>query len=462
MSQSDDDKPEDTPSGACAGTAALSGALLDSRQRWRDFVSLAADLAFEVDAEGRFTFVAPDPALGWHASRLLGRFAAELLDSAGLDDPFLATRPVRQLHLFLRRGDASVASCVLSAVPLLDPSGGPGGARGIIRDVTASEASGEGVAAALRRTSVIQDILARMRHEPVAARMMKAALEMLLPALGADGVAVVEVGPRGVRLSHHVGAAPTPVLAEGAGLLRLEGRQPATHIGADGAAMITIACPVREAEAAALVAWRAAGGRDWDQEDRLLLASAEALVRLLLTQEATQREILRQARTDPLTGLMNRRAFLGEMERRFDRLDRDGRAATLLYLDIDAFGSVNETCGHEVGDEVLRSVAALLEQTFRPTDLIARLDGDKFGAWLDGADVMTAAERADTLTRAAPELLGELGGDRRLRITLSIGLAQRLPRGPETIDQMLRRANQAMQAAKRSGPGEWRAAADAP
>lgn len=453
--------PEDMPDGPSDGAATLNEALLAGRQRWRDFVSLAADLAFEVDAGGRFTFAAPDPALGWRADQLLGRFAAELVDATDADNPFLTGRPVRQRHLFLRRGDASVASCLLSLLPLFDACGRPDGARGIIRDITAREGGGEGVAAALRRAAVIEDILARMRHEPMAAQAMQAALGALLSALAADGIAVVEVAPRGVRLSHRAGAAPTPVLAEGAGLLRLDGSQPKTRIGADGTAMITVACPVREAEAATLVAWRGAGVGDWTEEERLLFASAASLVRMMLDQEAIQREMLRQARADPLTGLMNRRAFLAEMERRIERLDRDGRAATLLYVDIDGFKPVNDEFGHDVGDEVLRSVAALLEQTFRPTDLVARLGGDEFGVWLDGADVMTAAERADALARAAPRLLGELGGDSRLKITLSIGLAQRLPRARETIDQMLRRADQAMYAAKRSAPGGWRAAPEA-
>lgn len=441
---------------------ALSGALLDSRQRWRDFVSLAADLAFEVDAEGRFTFVAPDPALGWRASRLLGRFAAELLDSTGLGDPFLSARPIHQLHLFLRRGDASVASCVLSLAPLVDAAGRVVGARGLVRDVTASEAAGEGVAAALRRATVIEDILGRMRREPVAARMMKALLDTLLPALGADGIAVVEAAPRGVRLPHRAGAAPAPVLAEGAALLDLEGGSPEMRTAADGAVMIAMACPSREAGGGTLVAWRGAGGREWDEEERLLFVSVGALVRMVLDQEAAQREMLRQARTDPLTGLLNRRAFLTEMERRVERLDRGGRAATLLYIDIDGFGLVNDGFGHDVGDEVLRSIAALIEQAVRPTDLVARLDGDEFGVWLDGADVMTAAERADALTRAAPRLLGELGGDPRLKVTLSIGLAQRLACAQETIGETLRRASQAMQTARRAGPGKWHAASDAP
>lgn len=442
--------------------AALSGALLDSRQRWRDFVSLAADLAFEVDAEGRVAFVAPDPALGWRAARLLGRFASELLDSAGLDDPFLSDQPIRQRHVFVRRGDASVVPCTLSSVPIFDAAGRPAGTRGILRDISATEASGDGAAAALRRAAVMDDVLASIRREVLVPQMMRAAFETLMPALGADGIAVLEAGRQGARLSHHAGAPAAPVLAAGEMLLNAAQDEALTRIAPDGSGLLLVSCAPRTGERAILVAWRAPGSRDWDLDDRKLLSATGALVRMLLEQEASQREMLRQARSDPLTGLLNRRAFSTEWERRIERLDREERPATLLFIDIDAFKKLNDTFGHDVGDEVLRSTAALLEQTFRPTDLLARLGGDEFAVWLDGADIMAAAERADGMTRAAPHLLAQLGGDERIRLSLSIGLAQRLPHSTETIGQLIHRADQAMYTAKRTRPGSWCAAPDAP
>ena len=79
-----------------------------------------------------------------------------------------------------------------------------------------------------------------------------------------------------------------------------------------------------------------------------------------------QIEMARQARTDPLTGLLNRRAFLEEMERHAARQDRDDQPGTLMFADLDNFKPVNDRLGHEAGDEVLRHTAALLRKTFRP------------------------------------------------------------------------------------------------
>src|SRR5277367_5652595 len=110
------------PAAAPAATAArpaesglfapLRNALLDSRQRWRDLVNMAADFAFETDAQGRFTFVMPDPALGWAALSLLGqpteRLLAELSESGGFN-PFRTTRPVRRHRTWLKRPDGTLA-----------------------------------------------------------------------------------------------------------------------------------------------------------------------------------------------------------------------------------------------------------------------------------------------------------------------------------------------------------------
>jgi diguanylate cyclase (GGDEF)-like protein len=94
---------------------------------------------------------------------------------------------------------------------------------------------------------------------------------------------------------------------------------------------------------------------------------------MVLEHEAIQREMAKQARTDPLTGLLNRRAFIEEMARQIDRLDREGLPGKLMFADLDNFKPLNDGLGHEAGDEALRRVAKLLRDTVRPTDLVARL-----------------------------------------------------------------------------------------
>jgi diguanylate cyclase (GGDEF)-like protein len=291
-------------------------------------------------------------------------------------------------------------------------------------------------------------------------QIMGAALDTLVNALGAQGTAVVavpadEVAPKLIYVS---GGGVEDVIDSARRQLLLGDPKAVQSADADGRPMLIATCRTRSGEQAALVAWRAATARGWDREDYQLLGSAVNLVRMVLEREATQQELARQARTDPLTGLLNRPAFLEEIERHSSRLDKETLPGTLLLADLDSFRPVNDRLGHEAGDRVLRGTAALLRKTFRPGDLIARLGGDEFAIWMNGADHMTAAERAEYLRDAAPLELAEIAGPDGPRLSLSIGIASREPGDGETLANLMRRADAAMSEVKRGGRGHWRVA----
>src|SRR5580698_426668 len=191
--------------------APLRNALLDSRQRWRDLVNMAADFAFETDAQGRFSFVMPDPALGWPAISLLGqpseRLLAELSESGGFN-PFRTTRPVRRHRTWLKRPDGTLACLALAAGPLLDATGRQIGVRGLGIDVTEQDSAEAQMAATLRRSEVLDHILTVMRHEVATPNVMRAALDALTNALGAEGAAVIRAAEPGAApgIVHQAGA----------------------------------------------------------------------------------------------------------------------------------------------------------------------------------------------------------------------------------------------------------------
>ncbi len=445
----------------------LRGALLDSRQRWRDLVGLAADLTFETDHLGRLTFMSPDPAFGWASGTVIGTDASALLadggDGTGFD-PFRATVRVRHRRAWLRRADGGSVCLAFSAEPILDPLGHIVGARGVGLDMTALDAPAAQMAGALRLGDALDHILSRMGREVLAPRMLRGALEALAQTLGAEGAAAImlpddEMGP---LVAHQAGSGADTVAATAVRLLAQHAPAPAPAPtpaqgdAPDGRHVLASICQTRYGAQTALAAWRAPGGRPWDADDIRLIAASGKIVRMALEHEAIQREMMRQARTDPLTGLLNRRAFREEVLRHTDRADREGVPSTLMFVDLDHFKAVNDRLGHEAGDRVLVRTAELLRDTVRPADLVARLGGDEFALWLSGADHMTAAERAESLRVDLPNALDEIVGGVPPRITLSMGIATRRTGSDEDIDGLIRRADEAMYEAKRNGRGHWR------
>ncbi len=441
----------------------LRSALLDSRNRWRDLVALSADIAFETDAWGRFVFISPDPALGWPAATLLGQPAELLLADAGGTtgfNPFRTTSAVRRRPAWLKRPDGSAICLVFAAAPLTDGEGRIIGARGIGQDTTEQDGDDTAMAAALRRGEVLEHILWRMRQEVLAPRMMEMALTALISALGAEGAAVLDVLGDGNRpaMLYQTGSSLPVVQHAALSALHIESTEPQVAMAPDGRKLLVCTTQTRFAEQTGLALWRIPGSRDWDNDERLLVSSATGIIRVILDHDSIQREMARQARTDPLTGLLNRRAFMDELTRRLDRLDREGLPGTLMFVDLDHFKQLNDKRGHDSGDTALCVTAELLRDTVRPADLVARLGGDEFALWLDGADDLAAAERAEHLRTAGPRALASVSEGTGMPLTLSIGIATRWPCRGEDIETVLHRADQAMYEVKRNGRGHWRVA----
>ena len=445
----------------------LHQALLDSRQRWRELCALAADLAFETDMQGRLTFMAPNMVLGRHNAGLLGHPFAVLLaeeDAALPGDAVPA--PMSQRLTWMRHAGGGTRCIALTVAPRLDAGGTLVGTRGVGMDVTERERRDAAAAAAVRRAELLEHVLAGMRREVMASRMMAAVLEELTRALGADGAAILDLAPRAgsadggpaddSHVLHSTGADPRPLLTVAARLLlHAEDDMPACGT-ADGRQVLACPASTRFGDRAGLLLWRPPGGRPWDADEQGLAASVTGVVRVVLEHEAIQRELARQARTDPLTGLLNRRAFMEEAGRRLDRLDREGLPGTLVFIDLDRLKPLNDRLGHEAGDAALVLTAGLLRRTFRPSDLVARLGGDEFALWLDGSDELTAAERAERLRTGLPAELAHLtAGDPR-GMTSSIGIACRPGGSTEELEALIQRADEAMYEVKRAGGGQWR------
>lgn len=152
------------------------------------------------------------------------------------------------------------------------------------------------------------------------------------------------------------------------------------------------------------------------------------------------------ARTCSLTGLPNRLAFFEAADAEIERSRRYPRPLSVLYVDLDGFKSLNDRFGHRAGDAALIAVGDVLKAHVRSVDVAARLGGDEFAVLLPETGLEAAEAVAgklmDHLARAAP--------DRPWKVASSVGIATFL-RPPESVDELIRTADEEMYAAKRAG-----------
>ena len=171
---------------------------------------------------------------------------------------------------------------------------------------------------------------------------------------------------------------------------------------------------------------------------------AYAVVRALI------RELERLATIDPLTGLLNRRAFLDCCQKHWALWKRQSKPFALATVDVDHFKSVNDTYGHETGDQALKLIATALQVNARPTDEVARIGGEEmvviFGNAASEEQIFLATERLRKAiaTMAPPPAMGER------RLTVSIGVAMVQPEDTAS-NQVLLRSDEALYRAKGAG-----------
>lgn len=207
--------------------------------------------------------------------------------------------------------------------------------------------------------------------------------------------------------------------------------------------------------------WRDVERGAWSDDDRLLIGDIANQVGITIEQYTHHEHVLRISRTDALTGLLNRGAFIDSLKRFLSRLTREGGQGVLMYVDLDNFKQVNDTRGHQAGDEVLVGVRDILIEHTRPTDLAARLGGDEFAVWLNRADLTTAKKRANQFLDAMKPMAKKLSASDK-PLGMSIGIAVWTPETKEDLDSLLARGDVAMYDAKHGGKGTFTIAPPAP
>ena len=444
----------------------LRDALVDSRQRYKDFVECSSDFAWETDADGRFVFVSPRGALGCSARELTGRAALELLHERHREPlplPFQSLAPREGVAVWMRAANGSAVLLDTACVPLFDRSGRWTGARGVCRDVTTAWVRDRQLAKARHRERLVTGLVISIRDEADPEKLLARTAKAAAEALDAAFCTIHRLDPDrklvcAVANGEAIDTTLRERLDEDVNWLHDDSR--AVELSLDGYTVLAAASRHRDAINGAICVARTAGDEPWSEDDRALVDGVVGQLGIAIEQIAAHETLKRLSRTDELTGLCNRRAFMETLGRRCKHALRTGRPAALLYADLDNFKMVNDVHGHQRGDEVLVALAELLDRHTRANDVVARFGGDEFALWLDGIDHAAAIAKAVALLEASVPLEAHSGdGDHPLR--LSIGIAAFDPTSGEDLESLIARADAAMYEAKKTGKGVYAVAAPA-
>ena len=188
--------------------------------------------------------------------------------------------------------------------------------------------------------------------------------------------------------------------------------------------------------------------------DRIRIVVDKALEKRRLLRAAGERDFYKRlSQLDGLTEIYNRRTFEELLSAEISRSGRFRRPLSLLMIDLDQLKVINDSLGHQAGDEVLKEVAWALKRSVRNCDVVARYGGDEFAILLvetGKTDAMTTAHRLNSALRVARDRQSGDGTDEERPLTISIGVAS-YPTDARARDELVRSADQALYEAKAQG-----------
>lgn len=441
---------------------ALREALIDSRSRYKDLVEVSSDFAWETDAEGRFVFVSPQGALGYNADELLALPPGALVADSEVN-PFVGLSEEVETDCWAQTASGDPALIRITARPIADTDGNFAGNRGICRDITPEYRANAALAAAEQREAQVHRLVRALRDGTSPRDGLDAARGVIERALGArvsvyrsdEKAGFVRLSPMGMDDRPPAIEEVLETLAEitaGMDADRAIDRGALQAVSSDKS-IAALAIPHQQRTVGALVLAAPDGEATPIAGDGDVLNDFVDQLGIAIEQVLYHDRLESLARTDELTGLLNRRAFLQDIALRHARAGGAASGA-LVYVDLDNFKAVNDVHGHQKGDEALIALARLLEGNSRPADLVARLGGDEFALWLDRTDAAIAEKRAADLITAS-EVLRTYSGAPDKPLGISVGVAVALPEQPESLDQLTARADEAMYRIKHDGKGGY-------
>ncbi len=297
----------------------FSNALVASRRLFKDLVSCSSDFAWETNAQGAFTYVSQNGAIGYTAVELNGKLGRNLIHQIGVEvrpNPFESHVELTDEEILLMGPQGQSVVMRVSSLPVHDEDGGWNGARGVCRDITEQKTQELALQQSQERERLSQRVVDAIHNELTPDAMVTTAANALAEAMNVpycwilradaqnDLKLVAQVGddvPLSAEISDIVGAAAT--------------NQDEHYFEAerDDLRMMIVRCGHKNANKGYAVAARHQDMKNWTNDERVLISSVASHVGVAIAQAQAQERLVWLSRTDELTGLFNRRAFDDEV-----------------------------------------------------------------------------------------------------------------------------------------------------
>ncbi|MGH2734258.1 MAG: putative bifunctional diguanylate cyclase/phosphodiesterase [Actinomycetota bacterium] len=416
-------------------------ALTASETRYRSLVESINEIIFQIDLEGRWTFLSPawERLSGYSIEESIG---ARSLDSVHGEDRSRIGEAIRRVmseeaasvraSVRLRARDGSVRWVEAVASPLCAGAGSPIGLAGTLEDITERKLAERALEEAEERYRTLVEQIPAVVY-----------IDTLDP-----NVTGVYVSP---RLEELVGFTPEEwhSLSEGTWVGRVHPE--------DRERVLAERSRVAEEGDAFELEYRFRhkdGGWLWLHDEAILIRDGEGrrlylqgLVGDITDRKQLEGQLRHQAFHDPLTDLANRELFFDRVQHALTRLDRHSEQVAVMFIDLDNFKHINDSFGHAAGDALLRDVAERLTNSLRPSDTAARLGGDEFAVLLEDTNRGGAVSVAERILASFQDPFA--GQEGPVLMNGSIGIALSSERNDAS--DLLRCADTAMYEAKNRG-----------